>query len=365
MNGITVKEKNSKKGKIVLIIVILLIAAITALAMIGLSDSKGVNLNEPVKQILIEENADTMSVAAQLKNEGIIKYPYMFIAQSLVGGYHGNFQPGSLSIENGMSYGDILDLLIVPSRNTVKVVIAEGEELREISQKLNDMGIVPWQDFYGALDSTQYYDYPFLGNIPARDNLFEGYIYPATYEITYGMTSYNIAELMLDTFNTQFSWDYYEKAQELGITTDELIILASIVEREAPQNGDLNRIAGVYFNRYKAGFCLESTGSIQYILGERKPVLSIADTKTESPYNTFINPGLPAGPICSPGKDAIEAVLNHTQNNEYYYGLHEDGTTFFAQNYNEYITQLEQAPMMVSVDSDVFQNQDSKIPAQQ
>ena len=96
MNGITVKEKNSKKGKIVLIIVILLIAAITVLAMIGLSDSKGIKLSEPVKQTLIEENADTMSVASQLKNEGIIKYPYMFIAQSIVGGYHGNFQPGTL-----------------------------------------------------------------------------------------------------------------------------------------------------------------------------------------------------------------------------------------------------------------------------
>ena len=199
-----------------------------------------------------------------------------------------------------------------------------------------------------------------------RDKLFEGYIYPATYEISDGMNEYNIAELMLDTFNSQFPDEYYKKAEEIGITTDQLVTLASIVEREAPENAtedELKRIAGVYYNKFKANFCFESTGSIQYILGERKPVLSIADTQLESPYNTFINAGLPIGAICSPGKSALEAVLNHTQNGEYYYGLREDGTTFYAADYENYKTQLEAAPLAVSVDIDVFKNQDDKIPA--
>lgn len=362
MSQITVKEENSQRGKITLIILVLIIIVFTGVALIGLTDSAGVNFDAESKQIVVEQGASSMIVASQLKDEGIIKYPYMFVMQSYVGGYNGNFQPGTLVVKNGMSYAEILNNLITPMRNSTKIVVAEGEELREISMQMNDMGIVPWQDFYGALGSVDYYNFPYIGAIPLRDNLFEGYIYPATYEIAEGMTSYNIAELMLETFNAQFKEEYYTKAQELGITTDELVILASIVEREAPAGGDLNRIAGVYFNRYKAGFCLESTASIQYVLGERKPVLSIADTQIHSPYNTFINAGLPIGAICSPGVDAIEAVLNYSQNNEYYYGLREDGTTFFATNYKDYKTQLEQAPLAVSVDTDVFKNQDSKIP---
>ncbi len=361
MNGITVKEHNSNKGKIVLIILIVLLAIILVGALIGRTDSKGITLNTQYAELIVEDGQDTFEVAAVLKEKEIIKYPYMFIAQSIMGGYHGNFQKGVLSIENGMSYKDILDMLIAPARNTQKIVVAAGEEMKEISKKLHDMGLVPWQDFYGALSTKEAYDYPFLANIPVRDNLFEGYLYPATYEISKEMTSYNVAELMLDTFNKQFKQEYYTKAQELGLTTDELVILASIVEREAPKGADLNRIAGVYFNRYKCGFCLESVGSIQYILGDRRPVISISETKIESPYNTFIRAGLPLGPICSPSTDAIEAVLNHTQNGEYYYGQREDGTTFFAQNYNDYRKELEAAPMAVTLDIDVYQNQDNKI----
>lgn len=366
MSSITVHEEKSHKGKIILIVLVLVVVAIAAAALVGMTDSTGVSLDAESKEVMIAEGTNTFEIATLLKDEGIIKYPYMFVFQSLMGGYHGNFQPGKITVKNDMTYSDILENLIMPMRNSKKVVVIEGQELREISQQMNDMGIVPWQNFYDALGSVDYYDYPFLRNIPMRDKLFEGYIYPATYEISDGMNEYNIAELMLDTFNSQFPDEYYKKAEEIGITTDQLVTLASIVEREAPENAtedELKRIAGVYYNKFKANFCFESTGSIQYILGERKPVLSIADTQLESPYNTFINAGLPIGAICSPGKSALEAVLNHTQNGEYYYGLREDGTTFYAADYENYKTQLEAAPLAVSVDIDVFKNQDDKIPA--
>ncbi|MBR5271464.1 MAG: endolytic transglycosylase MltG [Clostridia bacterium] len=363
MNSITIKEENSKKGKIVAVVVIILIVAILVGAIIGRTDSKGIKIDTQVEQVLIEDGQSSFDVAKMLKEKGIIKYPYMFVSQSIMGGYHGNFQGGILSVENGMSYKEILDMLIVPSRNTIKVVVAPGEEMKEISKKLNDLGLVPWQDFYGALSSKEpYISYSFVGNIPARDNLFEGYLYPATYEISKEMTSYNVGELMLDTFNKQFSNEYYNKAQEMGLTTDELIILASIVEREAPSGADLQRIANVYFNRYKAGFCLEALGSIQYMIGERKPVLSTVEINIDSPYNTFVHQGLPAGAICSPSKETIEAVLNYSPSDEYYYALREDGTTIFATNYNDFKTQLDQAPLAITVDTDVFKNQDDKKP---
>ena len=366
MSSITVQEEKSHKGKLVLIVLVLVVVVLAVVALIGMTDSTGISMDTESKEVMIADGANTFEIAALLRDEDVIKYPYMFVFQSFMGGYHGNFQPGKITVENEMTYAEILESLIMPMRNSKKIVVVEGQELREISQQMNDMGIVPWQNFYAALGSVDYYNYPFLRNIPMRDKLFEGYIYPATYEISEGMNEYNIAELMLDTFNSQFPEEYYQKAEAIGITTDQLVTLASIVEREAPENAtedELKRIAGVYYNRFKANFYFESTGSIQYILGERKPVLSIADTKLESPYNTFTNAGLPVGAICSPGKSAIEAVLNHTQNGEYYYGLYEDGTTFYAADYTNYKTKLEAAPLAVGVDIDVFKNQDDKIPA--
>ena len=158
MSSITVHEEKSHKGKIILIVLVLVVVAIAAAALVGMTDSTGVSLDAESKEVMIAEGTNTFEIATLLKDEGIIKYPYMFVFQSLMGGYHGNFQPGKITVKNDMTYSDILENLIMPMRNSKKVVVIEGQELREISQQMNDMGIVPWQNFYDALGSVDYYD---------------------------------------------------------------------------------------------------------------------------------------------------------------------------------------------------------------
>lgn len=360
--AVKIQETKSKTGKIILIIIIVILVAILAAIGISLTDSTGVSVEGDIAYVEIGENETTFDIANKLKDEGIVKYPLMFAVQSFIGGYNGHFQPGTANIENGMTYNQILDVLITPSRNTTKVIIPAGCEIREIAIKLCELGLTTWDDFYGALYHTSDYNYAFLQGLPSRESMMEGYLYPATYEIPNGMSAHDIVDLMLSTFDAQFKPEYYNRANELGMTVDEVITMASIVERETNDASDLKKVAGVYHNKRNTGMFFESNASIQYILGERKPVLAIADTKIDSPYNTYQNPGLPLGPICNPSIAAIEAVLDYSATDAYYYGLTANGEQIFGTNYQEFIDFVRSTDMEIIVDSDVIKNQDDKIP---
>lgn len=360
--AVKVEETKSKKGKTALIIIVVLIVLLLAAIGIALTDSLGVKLDEDIKYVEISEVQSTDRVADKLKSEGIIKFPLMFKVQALIGGYEGHFQAGSAYIENGMSYNQILDMLITPSRNTTKVIVPPGCEIREIAIKLCELGLTTWDDFYGALYNVTDYDYSFLQNLPSRESMMEGYLYPATYEIPTGMSAHDIVDLMLSTFNAQFKPEYYARAEMLGMTVDEVITMASILERETNEDCDIKKVAGVYHNKRNTGMFFDANSTIQYVLGERKPLLSIADTKTDSPYNTYVNPGLPIGPIGNPSIAAIEAVLDYSATDAYYFGLSANGEQIFGTTYDEFINFARSTDMAIAVDLDVVKNEDSKIP---
>lgn len=360
--AVKIEESHSRKGKIILIAVIVIIVAFLAVIGISLTDSLGIKLDEDIKYIEISEGQDSGDIATILKDEGIIKYPLMFRIQALIGGYEGHFQAGSANIENGMSYNQILDMLITPSRNTTKVIIPPGCEVREIAIKLCELGLTTWDEFYDAVYHVTDYNYQFLQNIPSRDSMFEGYLYPATYEIPNGMSAHDIVDLMLQTFDAQFKPEYYERAASMGMTVDQIVTMASILERETNENCDLKKVAGVYHNQKNAGMYMDCNSSVQYVLGERKPVLAIADTKIDSPYNTYVYAGLPTGPIGNPSIEAIEAVLDYSATDAYYFGLSANGEQIFGTTYDEFINLVRSTDMAIVVDSDVIKNQDDKIP---
>lgn len=360
--AVKVEENKSKKGITILIIIIVVLVALLGVIGVSLTDSLGVKLDEDSKYIEIAENESSAQIAGELKADGIIKYPIMFRIQALIGGYEGHFQSGSAYIQNGMSYNQILDMLITPSRNTTRVIIPPGCEIREIAIKLCELGLTTWDDFYGALYNVSDYDYPFLQNLPSRESMMEGYLYPATYEIPNGMSAHDIVDLMLSTFDAQFKQEYYTRAQEMGMTVDEVITMASILERESNESCDRKKIAGVYHNMKNTGMYFDSNASVQYVVGERKPIIPIADTKVDSPYNTYVYAGLPIGPICNPSISSIEAVLDYSAAEEYYYALTENGEQIFASNYDEFIGLVDASKLAIDVDSDVIKNQDDKIP---
>lgn len=355
--AIQVKETGYSKWLTPIIIIAAVVVLFVTGLVILLSDSLGVSIDEGEKRIEVAEGDGASVIADKLGEADIIKYTWLFKIQSKAGGYDGNFQPGAVTVSSGMSYGQILDLLITPNRETARITIPEGYEIKQIAQKLDEEGIVGWQDFYAALNPADY-DYPFLQGLPQRDGVMEGYLFPATYEIPEGMTAHDIIDLMLSAFNSQFTQEMYNRASELGMTTDELITMASIIEREAGE-GEKPKVAGVFYNRRNSGMKLQSCATVQYILGERKPVLSIADTKIDSPYNTYMYPGFPVGPICNPGMESINAALYPEATDAYYFVLGKDGEHIFSATYDEHVAAMSGSDPTVSVADTAIENQDN------
>lgn len=355
--AIQVKETGYAKWLVPFIITAAVVVLIVTGSVILLSDSLGVSIEEGERRIEVAEGDGASVIAEKLSEADIVKYPLLFKIQSKAGGYDGNFQPGAVTVTSGMSYSQILDLLITPNRETARITIPEGYEIKQIAQKLDEAGVVGWQDFYAALNPADY-DYPFLQGLPQRDGVMEGYLFPATYEIPEGMTAHDIIDLMLSAFNSQFTQDMYARASELGMTVDELITMASIIEREAGE-GEKPKVAGVFYNRRNSGMKLQSCATVQYILGERKPVLSIADTQIDSPYNTYMYPGFPVGPICNPGMESINAALYPEATDAYYFVLGKNGEHIFSATYEEHVAAMSGSDPTISVADTAIENQDN------
>jgi len=142
---------------------------------------------------------------------------------------------------------------------------------------------------------------------------------------------------MLSRFDTIFNDEYKKRAEELKMSIDEVITLASIIEREAKLEKDRKIISSVFHNRLKNKMLLQSCATIQYILKERKEVLLYKDLEVKSPYNTYKNPGLPPGPIASPGLKSIEAALYPDDTDYLYFFALNDGSHVFSKTFKEHI----------------------------
>ncbi len=323
-----------------------------------LADSTGVNIKKDVR-VVVESGDGPAAVARKLKAAGAIKYPKAFRIVSRFGGYDSKYMPGAVTVKNGASYEDILDQLCNVERDTVKIVIPEGYEAKQIAQEVAAATDVTEEEFMAALDPSLY-DYKFLENLPERSIKMEGYLFPATYTIPLSYSAQDIVSSMLDAFNQRFSEEYYARAAELNMSVDDVITMASVVERETGSGAERGKVAGVFYNRIKAGMKLQSCATVQYVLGERKPVLTIADTKTDSPYNTYVHAGLPVGPICNPGEESIRAALYPEETDAYYFCLSKNGEHIFSTNYNDHKKAMESNDLVIGVDTSAIENEDAK-----
>lgn len=355
--AIKVKETGFGLWKIVVSVLAVLVVIGGVTFGIVLKDSSGVDIDGSVT-IQVQEGMGSAAVSEALGESGAIKHPWAFRILSRLGGYDGQYKPGNVVINNGMSYEDILNALVKSDRDIVKVVIPEGYEAKEIATALHDAGLPAADDFMNVLDPSLY-NFKFLEGIPERENKLEGYLFPATYEIPVTYTAQQVVELMLKTFDSKFTDEYYNRAAELNMTVDEIITMASIVERETNSDSERAKVAGVFYNRINSGMKLQSCATVQYILGERKPVLSITDTQIDSPYNTYKYSGLPIGPISNPGEECIRAALYPEATDAYYFCLSKSGEHIFSTTYEDHVKAMESNDLTMNVDSSAVANEDS------
>lgn len=333
-------HKNSNKGTVIGIVTILVFAILSSFIGIVLSDSANVDLAEESVTLSIADGSGASAIAQQFKDAGVIKYPTVFKLMSRAGGYNDKIRPGSITVENGMSYDDILELLCSDMRGAVSFVVPEGFEQKQIAQRLEEEGLCSAEEFEAATHDN--YNYSFTEILSDRENQLEGYLYPDTYSIIPGTSAHDIIDMMLSEFDTQVNDEYRARAKELDMSLDEIITLASIIERETDSDEERAKVAGVFYNRINKNMNLQSCATVQYILGERKAVLSVADTQIDSPYNTYINPGLPQGPIANPGIECIKAAL-YPEDTEYlYFVAGADGKHIFSKTYEEHLAAMNQ-----------------------
>jgi UPF0755 protein len=180
-------------------------------------------------------------------------------------------------------------------------------------------------------------DFSFLKDKPKNKNL-EGYLFPDTYRFFTDVSGEEVILKMLSNFDNKLAPKMREDISSQGKTIFEIITMASVIEKEVRSEKDMKIVSGIFWDRIKNGQALESCATLAYILGVNKPQYSYEDTRIKSPYNTYINRGLPAGPIANPGIKAIEAAIypEYTGYN-YFLTASETGETIFSRTYEEHL----------------------------
>ncbi len=205
---------------------------------------------------------------------------------------------------------------------SVAIVIPEGRNIKEMGEILEKNHICTATDFIAETKKVAEYKakYPILDSIPdGKDRALEGYLFADTYHWNSNTPASDVVTSMLNRFVDIFDTTMQSRTTEMGKTVDEIIIMSSIVELETKLPEDKANCASVFYNRIAQGMPLQSDITVDYALGTKNAVLTEAQTQTPSPYNTYLNLGLPVGPICSPSKTSIEAALHPATTNYLYF----------------------------------------------
>lgn len=285
---------------------------------------------------------DTKSeVISKLDKLGAVKIP--FIASTYFNiKASDELVPGEYKFKTTSSVKSMLDDIAngkIAKKDTITVTIPEGFTAKQIADKLLSSGIIKSaEEFMKEINQGDYSNYKFLSNIPKdRQVRLEGYLYPDTYEFKKDSSNKEIISKMLDNFKTHAYKEIEEGAKRLSISTDDIVKMASVIEKEARSDEERPIISGVFYNRIKVNMKLQSCATVLYALGEHKDKLYLKDLEVNSPYNTYKNPGLPIGPISNPGLKSIGAAVNPASHDYIYFVLQNNGKHFFTKDYNEFL----------------------------
>jgi len=231
----------------------------------------------------------------------------------------GKLKAGDYVLNRTMSMDDIMDELTkgMPPREEVQFTLREGLTVEQMADTLVNNGVLQSRDrFLDICRTGEDFDtYPFVQESirlqkinPGRRYVMEGYLAPDTYKVFADGTEEDVLRKLLNQHQVLFAFDYDLRAQELDMTPDEIITLASIIEKEGGVD-DFAKVSAVFHARLRQGIALASDATVSYITNDVKLNLTEADVSIDSPYNTYRNRGLPPGPICNPGRAALEAAL--------------------------------------------------------
>ncbi len=343
--------------RIITVFVVLLVLALIAAA--GLSYFYN-SMMDPVDPAAGEEEiivdippgSNVEIVASILYDHGLIQNELVFRFYVRRHGLDQGFIAGQYSLSPAMDAEQIAEKIQAGEvySETVWFTIPEGYTLKQIADRLEEKGLVDSEqflDFAADPPAAIKEKYPFLQEIESSeiDYLLEGYLFPDTYEVYADAGVQEIAEIMLRRTAHVIEGKNGARIGEQEYSLHEILTIASMVEREARVDHERRRIAGVIYNRLDIGQRLQIDATIQYILGETKEFLTYDDLEVESPYNTYLNDGLPPGPIAAPGKPSIEGAFYPEDTDYFYYNYKYDdtGEHYFSHTYQEHRENVRRA----------------------
>lgn len=330
--------KMSKKKRRLLIAaavaVVLLIVAAAAVWATLFRAEHAVLAGRPVS-VRIYPGSSTAKIANQLALEGVIANARMFRIRVRLLGADGKLKAGQYDFRSGIGYAEVIDRLMKgPQPEFVTVTIPEGFTVEQIAARLESKLGIPAADTLvlaktGAAEFAP--DHPVLED--AFGGSLEGYLFPKTYRFQVGMSAHEALELMLDQFELEFSKVDRTWAHSKGFTDSQVVVVASMIEREAQLDRERPLVASVIYNRFLRGMYLEIDATVEYVIPGNHFRLRYKDLGVKSPYNTYLNKGLPPGPISCPGLLSLEAAGRPATTGYYFYVLTgKDGSHTFCTN---------------------------------
>lgn len=285
------------------------------------------------------EEAPTVSQAAkELKKNGIIRYQWAFKLYASLK-HNDTFKTGTFDVKDTDDYGQILDTLnrVSTYQETVQVTIPEGFNLQQIAKELENNRICSADEFIETCN-TYPFKHEILQDVPMIDNRLEGYLYPDTYEFYVNESPVRVANKMLNTFVSRYTDEMKDYTEKSGMSLHDIVIIASLVEKEAKLDTERATIAGVIYNRLNSSAYpyLNLDSTIHYAVGSNDP-LTADNLKVDSPYNTYTQQGLPPTAICSPGTSSILSAIMPEKHKYYFFvAVDDSGGHVFSKTLEEH-----------------------------
>lgn len=321
----------------------------------GLNDVFGIIKQEKVIDVEITKNSTAAMIADTLKDNGIIDHPLIFRMYSKLKKADSEYKYGIYKLSPKMAYDEIISNLKEPGKNkdAVKVTIPEGTALRDIANILQTNKVCKAENFMKAVNEHTF-DFPFLKEIEQDGDRFynlEGYLFPDTYEFSIDQAEDTVVEIFLQNFQSKLDAipDLHARLNKLGMSVDEMVTLASIIQQEASKIDQMKMVSSVFHNRLNNPSAypkLQSDPTHKYVEKYICPVVNKDINSINSPYDTYVGDGLPPGPICNPGLEAMDAALNPSQSTYYFFVTDVDGNYYYNNtliDHDQTITNLKKA----------------------
>jgi peptidoglycan lytic transglycosylase G len=331
--------RERRRGGVILLIIIILLVGLVVAAGGWWTWATGASGSEQKIVVVIPTGASGAEVAAILEKAEVIRSTLAFKVMAKFRGFSQGFEAGTYTnLTTNMSVSAALAALKegpLPTK-TLSAVFPEGLTVVQTADRVQDQLGIPRKEFLAAVQSGRFSLNPYL---PKGTKTLEGFLFPKTYDFFAGDTANDVIDKLLKQFSTEVDglpWNTYKR---FGLKSRyDVVIIASMIEREAKFPEDRPKIAAVIYNRLKKGMPLELDATVEYALGTYKSSLTYDDLKVESPYNTYLHTGLPPTPIASPGLDSIAAALSPADGNWLYYLVcDEAGHHAFTNSYSEFL----------------------------